>query len=310
MLYQYSSILFPLLIAVGVALALLYIFKHINKLGIDKKTYERLLVVMCYAGIAFYLGARFFDDLFHYLNGEPWGKGGITFLGGMISAMVVFIVLFLIFLKPLRRKFLVILNIIAVGIVIGHSVGRIGCFTAGCCYGKVTDAPIGVHFPGNYTINEKTLQISGSASDGYKTLFYGKLEELGFEDALIAGNKPLANYIFDQAKEYADTTKLLPTQLIETCFLLCLFTFFLFVKKCQFPLYVIIYGIYRFFAEFLRFDNRGATSFGISPSQLMSILIVVAGIGLLVAYILLNKKYGIEIEQKDIKIDENKNIPE
>lgn len=309
MLYQYSNILFPLLIAVGVALALLYIFKHLNKLGMDKKTYERLIVVMSYAGIAFYLGARFFDDLFHYLNGEPWGKGGITFLGGMISAMVVFITLFLIFLKPLRRKFLVILNIIAMGIIIGHAVGRIGCFTAGCCYGKVTEAPIGVHFPGNYEINEKNLQITGSASEGYKQLFYSKLEELGFYEDVATKNIAHGNWAFDKAKEYADTTKLLPTQLIETCFLLCLFTLLLFIKKCQFPLYVILYGIYRFFIEYLRFDNRGATTLGISPSQLMSIIIVIAGIGILIAYILLNKKKGIEIEQI-IEPKEKENIPE
>ena len=95
MFYQQSHILFPFFIVVGAALGLLFIFKSINKLNIEKKMYERLIVVFSYSGIAFYLGARFFDDLFHFINGEPWGKGGITFLGGMISAMVVLIVLFL-----------------------------------------------------------------------------------------------------------------------------------------------------------------------------------------------------------------------
>jgi len=100
MFYQHSSILFPLLIVIGIALGLLFIFKSINKMNIEKGQYERLIVIFSYSGIAFYLGARFFDDLFHYINGEPWGKGGITFLGGMISAMVVLIVLFLI--KPIK----------------------------------------------------------------------------------------------------------------------------------------------------------------------------------------------------------------
>ena len=35
-------------------------------------------------------------------------------------------------------------------ITIGHAFGRIGCFFAGCCYGKPTDSIFGVQFPGAY----------------------------------------------------------------------------------------------------------------------------------------------------------------
>ena len=31
--------------------------------------------------------------------------------------------------------------------LIGHSLGRVGCFFAGCCYGKETDSCLGVKFP-------------------------------------------------------------------------------------------------------------------------------------------------------------------
>ncbi len=30
---------------------------------------------------------------------------------------------------------------------LGHAFGRLGCFFAGCCYGRATDGPLGVHFP-------------------------------------------------------------------------------------------------------------------------------------------------------------------
>jgi phosphatidylglycerol:prolipoprotein diacylglycerol transferase len=33
-------------------------------------------------------------------------------------------------------------------ITVAHGFGRIGCFLAGCCYGKVTDSIFGVTFPG------------------------------------------------------------------------------------------------------------------------------------------------------------------
>ena len=55
------------------------------------------------------------------------------------------------------------------------------------------------------------------------------------------------------------------------------------------------YSIYRFFAEYLRYDNRGATSLGISPSQLMSIIGLLFGVGVLITYIYFNKKKQIEI---------------
>lgn len=293
MLYQYSDYLFPLLIAIGVGFGLLVIFKKLNKLNLEKKLYLRLIVVMSYAGLAFYLGARFFDDLFHFINGEPWGKGGITFIGGMVSALATFIILFMVFLKPLRRKFFIILNIIVTGIAIGHAFGRVGCFCAGCCYGKVTDSALGVHFPGNYYLDDNLI-IKGSASDGYRHLFYDKLAEYPFNEAVSAHNKAMANYYFDQAKAYADATKLLPTQLIEVAFLLFLFSILMLIKSKQFPVYLISYGVYRFFAEYLRYDNRGATSFGISPSQLMSIILIISGISVFIIYILLNKKKQIE----------------
>ncbi len=34
----------------------------------------------------------------------------------------------------------------APGIALGHSIGRLGCFSAGCCYGEPTDLPWGVVF--------------------------------------------------------------------------------------------------------------------------------------------------------------------
>jgi phosphatidylglycerol:prolipoprotein diacylglycerol transferase len=37
-------------------------------------------------------------------------------------------------------------DLIAPGVALGHAVGRIGCFFAGCCYGKECDLPIAVKF--------------------------------------------------------------------------------------------------------------------------------------------------------------------
>lgn len=298
MFYQHGSVLFPLLIVIGVILGLIYIFKQVNKLGLDKKTYERLIVVFSYAGIAFYIGARFFDDLFHYINGEGWGKGGITFLGGMISAMTTLVILFLIFLKPLRKQFFKIINIVSMGIILGHAVGRVGCFCAGCCYGEISESKVAVHFPGDATLTKTPngiYRIVVIGSDGYKKLFNQKLAELNYDENKIYTDYNEINLYYTLALQYAENTKLLPTQLFETTFLLLLFVALYFIKKYQMPLYVISYGIFRFLIEFKRFDNRGSTNLGISPSQLLSILIVIVGLVFVYLYYYFNKKKQMEI---------------
>ena len=84
--------------------------------------------------------------------------------------------------------------------------------------------------------------------------------------------------------------KVLPTQLFESIFDLILFTvmavFRKNIKHHNFEIYFISYGIFRFFIEFLRGDDRGATSSILSPAQLLSIAIIVAGIIISYRYIL------------------------
>ncbi|NLW73437.1 MAG: prolipoprotein diacylglyceryl transferase [Clostridiales bacterium] len=77
--------------------------------------------------------------------------------------------------------------------------------------------------------------------------------------------------------------KAIPTQLYEALFLALLSVWFvtrvLKGKSYNFPLYMITYGIWRFFIEYLRGDERGATfvSF-LSPSQLTAIILILGGL--------------------------------
>ncbi len=77
--------------------------------------------------------------------------------------------------------------------------------------------------------------------------------------------------------------KVIPTQLYEALFLalmsVWLITRVLRGKSCNFPLYMIAYGIWRFFIEYFRGDERGATfvSF-LSPSQLTAIILILGGL--------------------------------
>lgn len=83
--------------------------------------------------------------------------------------------------------------------------------------------------------------------------------------------------------------KVLPTQLFESIFDLILFTVMaVFRKKIKyhnFEIYFMAYGTFRFFIEFLRGDDRGATNSILSPAQLLSIAIIVAGIIITYRYV-------------------------
>ncbi len=85
--------------------------------------------------------------------------------------------------------------------------------------------------------------------------------------------------------------KLIPVQLFEAIFLTLLFGLLLYLNltkkefKSGLYFYMILYGIWRFFAEFMRGDDRGAFFIkALSPSQGVSILLIIAGLVLLVLF--------------------------
>jgi len=68
--------------------------------------------------------------------GELLQAGG-SFYGGLVGAML------LVTVCSYTWKFsiLTLFDILAIGLPIGHAMGRLGCFAAGCCYGKPTSLP-------------------------------------------------------------------------------------------------------------------------------------------------------------------------
>ena len=92
--------------------------------------------------------------------------------------------------------------------------------------------------------------------------------------------------------------EVLPVQLFESIFLflLCGVLLFLQIKKADFktglPIYMITYGVWRFFIEYLRGDERGkfVVKF-LSPSQFQSLILILSGI---IIFILMVRIYGKE----------------
>jgi len=70
--------------------------------------------------------------------------GGLVFLGGLIGAGIGI----LIFLKIYRNMDpLMVLDLFSISLPILHMFGRLGCFMAGCCYGRETTCSIGISYP-------------------------------------------------------------------------------------------------------------------------------------------------------------------
>lgn len=163
-------------------------------------------------------------------------QAGGVFSGGLIGA---FLVAWW-FLHKYKMPALATCDAFAPGLAIGHAIGRVGCFAAGCCYGKETTHWWGVIF---------TSQI---AHDNAGTPL-GKVLE--------------PTQLIESAAE-----------LIIFCILTWMFARKKFDGQV-FGAYLFLYGIARFLIELLRGDpGRGGPYFGVfSGTQLISIGLVLAG---------------------------------
>ncbi|MEW6386022.1 MAG: prolipoprotein diacylglyceryl transferase [Thermodesulfobacteriota bacterium] len=68
--------------------------------------------------------------------------GGLVFHGGLVAAVAVGFWYMRRHDLPWRTSF----DSLGVGLPVGQFFGRLGCFMAGCCYGRPTDLPWGVTF--------------------------------------------------------------------------------------------------------------------------------------------------------------------
>ena len=138
--------LYGLSIAIGVLCAVLVLF--IFAKGRIKDSFIDFLFYNGVVAIALGFGAAtLFQSFYNYLDSGVWKWGGMTFMGGLIGGVVTFLAGYFIFRKRLEGRLVDIISLLPCCIVIAHAFGRIGCFFAGCCYGKPTDSFLGVQFP-------------------------------------------------------------------------------------------------------------------------------------------------------------------
>ena len=199
---------------------------------------SNLLMLMMFCGI---IGARI-----EYVR-EFWGRefasnplavfkvweGGLVFYGGLILAILVFVI----WCRVRRERMAPVADLFVTVIPLAHAFGRVGCFFFGCCYGCRSESACAVAFPRH------------SPAWGAQV-----------EKGLISNTAPSA-------------LPVLPTQLFEAAADLCLFAGLLYIFLRNWKnrpgvttgCYLAGYACIRFGIEYLRDDMRqqvGALSIG------------------------------------------------
>jgi len=142
---------YGLMVATGFLLGITWVGYEAKRLKIPP---EKLMDLCFYIVVAAILGSR----LDYMLESEPqfyrhpldffkiW-QGGLVFQGGLIGAVLVSIW----YVRRHQLNFWKVADIFMPGVALGHVFGRIGCFSAGCCYGRPAPLgfPLSVIFPSN-----------------------------------------------------------------------------------------------------------------------------------------------------------------
>lgn len=226
---------YGLLLAAAYLLGLQFALVRARARGLDQNRVMDLgiwIIVSALIGAKLLLLAIEWDTY----GSSPWElvtlvRSGGVFYGGLIGAVVVA----LWYLWRHRMPVWAVTDVFAPGIALGHVVGRLGCFFAGCCYGRPAEVPWAVTFRNQYAAENIGTPIN-------IPLHPAQLYEAGAE-LLILGVLLFAER---RGRDFPGRT---------------------------FWGYMLLYGISRFIIEFYRGDPRGMVG-ALSTSQFVSVLIV------------------------------------
>jgi len=150
-LFQYGHITiysYGVLVATGVLLGLWYARWQALRAGLDPEKVWNLGLYLVLCALVFakvWLVLSAWDYYWAHpreILSEAVFQSGGTFYGGLLGGIGLVVAYTYVQKMPLLR----VLDVFAAAIPLGHAIGRLGCFAAGCCYGKPTTAPWGIVF--------------------------------------------------------------------------------------------------------------------------------------------------------------------
>lgn len=145
--------MYGLMIMIGAVLAVAFAMRRAKQTTVDP---DDVLYSITYTAIGVILGAKLlyvivsWNDLagnwsYYFSSFKAFREFigyGFVFYGGLIGGLAVFIP------YCIKKKLNLgeMINCVVPSIPLIHSIGRVGCFFAGCCYGIPMDPPWGVYF--------------------------------------------------------------------------------------------------------------------------------------------------------------------
>lgn len=142
--------LYDILMALGIVLAALLFKKLLHQKQVPEsviQTYYTFGLISIFSGL---VAAVLFQATYDFIETGIFQFTGMTFLGGLLGGAAVFLLLYFKKATQEEKKYIhTVTEAAFVAVLLGHFIGRIGCFTAGCCYGIETDSFLGIHFPGH-----------------------------------------------------------------------------------------------------------------------------------------------------------------
>ena len=230
---------------------------------------DRVMDLTFWILIAAMVGSRI---LFIIVNWDEYAKtpakifafweGGLVFYGGFIGAVLVSVW----YMRRHKMPFFPVADALIPSVAIGHAIGRLGCFAAGCCWGGACDP----HLPWAAKFPPESLAYQSQVANG--------IIRLGA----------------------AYTIPIHPTQLYESLGELLIFCALLFWRGRKrfhgelLALYLVLYAPLRAMVETLRGDEERGRVFNfvgpwakgawwnLSTSELISVGIFATGIALFV----------------------------
>ncbi|MHB8054766.1 MAG: prolipoprotein diacylglyceryl transferase [Candidatus Aminicenantales bacterium] len=236
--------------AMGVAFGILFLYRQARRQGLDA---SRMIDAAFYIMIVALIGSKLtlLVGNFSYYLSNPRELLWIARSGGVFQGGLVFGLLFALwYFRKYKLPTLKIADIVGPALALGHGFGRIGCFLAGCCYGRACTLPWAANFQSGYAHNLTGVPIH---QDIHPVQLYEAA--LNFANALVL-------YLLLRKKKYDGQV---------------------------FSFYMINYAVIRFFTEWFRGDHssagylfEGPSAFlSLSFSQVFCLIALVAGLILL-----------------------------
>lgn len=136
---------YGLMIALGILVCIAMGMYRAKKRGMSDDAVLSIAIIGVFCG---FIGAkllyvivefdRFIKDPMSVLGGE-----GFVVYGGIIAGVLSAVL----YCRAKNLVFLDYFDLLTPSIAVAQGFGRIGCFLAGCCYGRETDSFLGVVFP-------------------------------------------------------------------------------------------------------------------------------------------------------------------